>query len=83
MRDASYDKSQGRRHSSANTSSRAVLASFLARLTLTATGVAVFLVALAAVGLVVELLAGVGALALAAGVFVVALMVAARAEGLI
>ena len=46
-------------------------------------GLAIFLLVIAAVGLVVELLAGVGALALAAGVFVVALMVAARAEGLI
>ena len=62
---------------------RSVTGTYLARYAFTFAALAAFLCLIAAVGLVVELLAGVGALALAAGVFVVALMVAARAEGLI
>lgn len=44
---------------------------------------AAFLALIAATGLLVELLAGIGALALLAGAFVVVLMVLAREEGLL
>lgn len=53
------------------------------RFILTAAGVATFLCLIAAVGLVVEMLAGVGGLWVLAGVFVVVLLVAMRAEGLL
>lgn len=46
-------------------------------------GLAIFLLVIAAVGLAVELLAGIGALALVAGVFVVVLLAAMRSEGLL
>ena len=67
---------------STESAKRGVLASYLARYTLTFTGLALFLCLIAATGLVVELLAGIGGLWIMAGVFVVVLMAAMRAEGL-
>lgn len=53
------------------------------RFILTAAGVATFLCLIAAVGLVIELLAGIGGLWVLAGVFVVVVCVLARSEGLL
>ena len=50
---------------------------------LTFAGVVAFMLTIAAVGLVVELLAGIGGLAIVAGVFVVVLMCAMRHEGVL
>lgn len=48
-----------------------------------ATACVAFMLMLAAVGLAVEYLAGIGGLAVLAGVFVVVLLVAVRSEGLL
>ncbi len=58
-----------------------VPASFLARLLVSFAGLSALLLTIAAVGLAVEALAGVGGLWLLAGIFVVVLMAAMRKEG--